>query len=422
MIVFSAKKINILSLPERQINLNRRLVFVKKLFILSLLVVFSVALFAAAPFHIGVVTGTVSQSEDDLRGAEQLIKEYGAVEDGGYIMHVTYPDNFMQEVDTTIAQIVGLADDPLMKAIVVNQAVPGTVAAFRAVREMRPDILLLGHPHEDPNMVIETFDLAIYPDNVARGYLIILAAKRLGADTFMHISFPRHMGYELLSRRRDIMREACNDLGLEFVDMGSPDPTSDIGIAGAQQFILEKVPAWLEQYGPRTAFFCTNDAHTEPLLKRIAELGGYFIEADLPSPTMGYPGALGVTITENEKGDWPAITAKVQEAVIAKGGANRMGTWAYSLGYTCTAGLGEHAKRVIEGDSEITDFDDLMEAMMKYTPGAGWNGSLYVDADGIEHENFVLIYQDTYVFNPYTSGGFLGMTEETVPEKYFYID
>ena len=394
----------------------------KKLFILSLLVVFSVALFAAAPFHIGVVTGTVSQSEDDLRGAEQLIKEYGAVEDGGYIMHVTYPDNFMQEVDTTIAQIVGLADDPLMKAIVVNQAVPGTVAAFRAVREMRPDILLLGHPHEDPNMVIETFDLAIYPDNVARGYLIILAAKRLGADTFMHISFPRHMGYELLSRRRDIMREACNDLGLEFVDMGSPDPTSDIGIAGAQQFILEKVPAWLEQYGPRTAFFCTNDAHTEPLLKRIAELGGYFIEADLPSPTMGYPGALGVTITENEKGDWPAITAKVQEAVIAKGGANRMGTWAYSLGYTCTAGLGEHAKRVIEGDSEITDFDDLMEAMMKYTPGAGWNGSLYVDADGIEHDNFVLIYQDTYVFNPYTSGGFLGMTEETVPEKYFYID
>jgi len=395
---------------------------VKKFFILSLLVVFSVAVFAAAPFHIGVVTGTVSQSEDDLRGAEQLIKEYGAVEDGGYIMHVTYPDNFMQEVDTTIAQIVGLADDPLMKAIVVNQAVPGTVAAFRRVREMRPDILLLGHPHEDPNMVIDTFDLAIYPDNVARGYLIILAAKKLGADKFMHISFPRHMGYELLSRRRDIMKEACNDLGLEFIDMGSPDPTSDIGIAGAQQFILEKVPAWLEQYGPDTAFFCTNDAHTEPLLKRIAEMGGYFIEADLPSPTMGYPGALGVTFTEDEKGNWPAIVEKVQEAVVAKGGANRMGTWAFSLGFTATAGLGEHAKRVIEGDSDVTDFDDVMGAFMKYTPGAGWNGSLYVDADGIEHDNFILIYQDTYVFNPYTEGGFLGMTQVEVPEKYFYID
>ena len=33
-------------------------------------------------FHVGIVTGTVSQSEDDLRGAEALIAEYGAVKDG----------------------------------------------------------------------------------------------------------------------------------------------------------------------------------------------------------------------------------------------------------------------------------------------------------------------------------------------------
>ena len=40
-------------------------------------------------------------------------------------------------------------------------------------------------------------------------------------------------------------------------------------------------------------------------LKRIAEDGGYFVEADLPSPTMGYPGALGIKFTEDEKGNWP---------------------------------------------------------------------------------------------------------------------
>ena len=40
------------------------------------LVVSAATAMAAAPakFHIGVCTGTVSQSEDDLRGAEQLIK------------------------------------------------------------------------------------------------------------------------------------------------------------------------------------------------------------------------------------------------------------------------------------------------------------------------------------------------------------
>ena len=67
---------------------------------------------AAAPFHIGVVTGTVSQSEDDLRGAEALIKAYGDVAKGGMIKHITYPDNFMSEMETTISQIVGSPTTP----------------------------------------------------------------------------------------------------------------------------------------------------------------------------------------------------------------------------------------------------------------------------------------------------------------------
>ncbi len=388
----------------------------KVLMVMFFLVLISSYALADASFHIGIVTGTVTQSEDDLRGAEQLIKEYGNVSEGGMINHLTYPDQFMTEMETTIAQIVGLADDPLMKAIIVNQAIPGTVEAFRRVREMRPDILLFaGGPHEDPVMLADVADLSINPDNVARGYLIILAAERLGADTFMHISFPRHMSYELLSRRRDIMKVAAEDLGMQFIDMGSPDPTSDIGVAGAQQFILEKVPAWLDTYGKKTAFFCTNDAHTEPLLKRVAELGGYFIEADLPSPTMGYPGALGVQFDEADQGNWPAILDKVEEAVIDKGGSGRMGTWAYSFGFTTTAALGEHAKRVIEGNAEVLDMDAIMDAYQKYTPGAGWNGSYYVDNDGVDRDNFVLIYQDTYVFGH----GYMNMTDEVVPDKYF---
>ena len=369
----------------------------------------------AAEFHIGVVTGTVSQSEDDLRGAEALIKKYGDAASGGMIVHLTYPDNFMSEQETVIAQITGLADDPLMKAIIVNQAIPGTVESFRRIRETRPDILLLaGLPHEDPPMLADAAHLSVNADSLARGYLIIYTAKQLGAEKFMHISFPRHMSYELLSKRRDIMRASCEELGLEFIDMGSPDPVGDVGIAGAQQFILEKVPAWLDEYGPNTAFFCTNDAHTEPLLKRVAELGGFFIEADLPSPLMGYPGALGISFTEEETGNWPAILAKVEEAVVAKGGAGRMGTWAYSLGYTTTAALAEHAKNVIDGKCEIDDFDAVMATFAEYTPGAGWNGSYYIDADGIEQENYLLIYQDTYIFGK----GYMGITEVEVPAKF----
>lgn len=373
---------------------------------------------AKAKFHIGIATETVSQAEDDLRGAEQLIKEYGSVKDGGMIQHITYPDDFMSQQETFISSIVSFADDPLMKAIIVNNAIPGTAEAFKRVRAKRPDILLLaGEPHDDPLVIQEAADLAVSNDFVSRGYTIIWAAKQLGAKNFVHISFPRHMSYETLGRRRAIMEEACKDLGMNFYFETAPDPTSDVGVAGAQQFILEKVPQWVQRYGKETAFFCTNDAHTEPLLKQLLAYGGLFVEADLPSPLMGYPGALGLDLSK-EAGDFPAILKKVEKAVIDKGGAGRFGTWAFSYGYTVTAGLGEFGKRVIEGNAKKDSLKDVFDAFGKYTPGAKWNGAYYTDmATGVRARNQVLIYMDTYIFGK----GFLPTTQVKVPDKYYNI-
>ncbi len=395
----------------------------KLLTALLVLAVVSSAAFADAPFHIGVVTGTVSQSEDDLRGAEALIAEYGAVADGGYIQHMTYPDNFMEEQETTISVIRGLADDPLMKAVIVNQAVPGTAEAFRQIKEVRPDILCFaGEAHEEPYLIAGSADLATSNDFVARGYLMIKAAHDLGCQTFVHISFPRHLAMEKMQRRRAIMIQTCNELGMQFVDVSAPDPTSDVGIAGAQQYILEQTPTWLEKYGTNTAFFCTNDAHTEPLLKQLITYGGYFVEADLPSPLMGYPGALGIDLSA-EAGDFPAILAKVEQAINDQGGAGRFGTWAYSYGYTTTAGLGSLAIEAVTAEMNGEDYDihsirNIRKNFTKYTPGANWNGSNYVNATTKEtYDNFVLVYQDTYIMgNP---GYYMGNTDVEIPDWCF---
>jgi hypothetical protein len=371
-----------------------------------------------AAYHIGVVTGTVSQSEDDLRGAEELIRRYGRVSEGGIIQHVTYPDNFMDQQEVTISQVVALADDPLMKAIVMNQGIPGTAEAFKRVRERRPDILLFaGEPHEDPLVIQGAADLAISADFISRGYTIIWAAKQLGADTFVHISFPRHMSYESLGLRRQIFEAACNDLGLRFVFVTAPDPTSDVGVAGAQQYILEQTPQWIQNYGANSVFFCTNDAHTEPLLRQLLQYGGMFVEADLPSPLMGYPGALGIDLSA-EAGNFPAILKKVEDAVIAKGGSDRFGTWAFSYGFTVSAGLGELAKRIIDGEADLGNPRSLYVALGEFTPGARWNGGYYVDANtGVKARNQILIYMDTYIFGK----GYLPTTEQVVPEKYYNI-
>ena len=371
---------------------------------------------AGDDFHIGIVTGSVSQSEDDRRGAEAFQAKYGEEN----VTLAIYPDNFTEELETTIQTIVNLSDDPQMKAIIVNQAIPGTTEAFRQIKERRPDIICIaGESHEDLPEIGSAADLVVNNDFVARGYLMIRTAHELGCDTFVHISFPRHMSYETMSRRVAIMKEACKEFGMKFEMETAPDPTTDVGVPGAQAYILEHVPEWIEKYGTNSAYFCTNDAHTEPLLKKLLECGGYFIEADLPSPLMGYPGALGLDLTE-EAGDFEKILAKVEAAVVEKGGDGRFGTWAYSYGYTVSAGLAEHARNVILGKSELDDIDAISEAYGVFSPGAEWNGSNYTNVDtGVKADNTFLIYQDTYIMgNP---GHYMGSTKVEVPEKYFTV-
>lgn len=382
--------------------------------------------FAAEPakFHIGVCTGTVSQSEDELRGAEALIRKYGDVTHGGIVNHVTYPDNFMTEQETTISQIASFADDPLMRAVVVNQAIPGTTEAFRRIREKRPDILLFsGDPQEDPQVIDSVADLSTGNDMISRGYLNVVLAKRLGCKHYVHISFPRHMSYELLSRRRKIIEQTCRDIGLGFHFETAPDPTSDVGVAGAQQFILEKMPTWIDKYGKDTAFFCTNDAQTEPMLKSIVEHGGYFIEADLPSPLMGYPGALGLDLAD-VSGNFEAILKRVEDTVIARGACGRMGVWAYSLGFTTSKALGEFAIDCIEQGVTHQKFRRYFEIpkVIKFfdaeSPNSSWKGRYYADAQtDVESKNHILILQDTYMLG----AGPQHMTDIEVPEKYLKI-
>ena len=210
------------------------------------------------------------------------------------------------------------------------------------------------------------------------------------------------------------MEQTAKDLGMEYIEMSAPDPLSDVGVPGAQQFILEQVPNWIAKYGKDTAFFATNDAQTEPLLKQIAAHGGFFIESDVPSPTMGYPGALGIQFDDSEKGNWPKILEKVEKAVVAAGGSGRMGTWAYSYLFSGVEGLTQLAVSSIESGKTEFSLEDVTTALDAVTPGNKWNGNPMKDAKGIDIPRAYFVYQDTYIFGK----GYLGVTSVEIPEKY----
>jgi hypothetical protein len=116
----------------------------------------------AARFHIGVLTATAAQGNGGFRGAEQLVRDYGAVSADGMIQHLTYPDGGPTRRDVVLSSLVSLAGDPLMKVVVVDRAVPGVSAAFKRLKAKRPDILLLtGPPQENPATVRAAADLVV---------------------------------------------------------------------------------------------------------------------------------------------------------------------------------------------------------------------------------------------------------------------
>ena len=229
--------------------------------VLAVAMLLSMASFAVAEegnWKIAILTGTVSQGEEEFRAAEKAIATWGA----DHIITDTYPDNFMSEMETTISKLVAFASDPEVKAIVMCQAVPGATAGFDKIKNElgRDDILFIaGTPQEDPAVISAAADIVMYADEIAQGDAIMEKCAEWGIEVFIHYSFPRHMAMELIVGRHTLMKENADMLGIEFVDVTAPDPTAEAGLSASQQFILEDVPQQMAEYeGKKVAFFTTN--------------------------------------------------------------------------------------------------------------------------------------------------------------------
>lgn len=300
-------------------------------------------------WKIGIMTNTVTQNEEEYRAAENVIAKFGEE----HVIHMTFPDKFMDEQETTIANMVSMASDSEVKALLIVQAVPGTSAAIDKVKEIRDDLLIItGVPGEDPGVIASKADVVFQMDELGMGVAIPAQAKKQGAKTFVHYSFPRHMSYPLLAARRDIFKEECGKIGLEFVDATAPDPTGDAGTSGAQQFILEDVPRMVAKYGKDTAFFSTNCSMQVPLIKSVVDTGAIYPQPCCPSPYHGFPSALGIQIPEDKKGDIDYLVEEIKKIMAEKGMTGRTSTWPVPVAMMFIEGGAEYIKDWIDGNTD----------------------------------------------------------------------
>ena len=360
-------------------------------------IVLSVMTFSALgqdKWKIGIMTNTVTQNEEEYRAAQNVLAKYGSE----HVIHMTFPDKFMDEQETTIANLVSMAADPDLKALVICQAVPGTAPGIDSVKEIRNDLLIIaGQPQEDPPVISTRADIVLQLDEMGMGVAIPNQAKALGAKVFVHYSFPRHMSYPLLSGRRELMKKTCAEIDLEFVDATSPDPTGDAGISGSQQFILEDVPRMVDKYGKDTAFFSTNCSQQIPLISAVVSTGAIYPQPCCPSPYHGFPSALGIEIPADKQGDIDYVVQEITRIMAEKGMTGRTSTWPAPVAMMFIEGSTEYAKSWIEG--QFTEKVSLPKLVEKFKEYAGVDINLKtLEESGVSYDNYFVVLLDFLTF------------------------
>jgi len=342
------------------------------------------------------MTIPIDQSEEAYMAAVAIKEQYGDM-----IMHVSYPVNWVQEQETTVSTMLGLAADPKVKAIVTCESVVGTAAAFEKVREVRPDMLLVATLacHDDPSATSNAADIGYDSDNPMIGRQMVEAAVTAGAETLVFYSFPRHMSIVTMYEQRVMAEQVANELGINFVFETSPDPRGDAGVAGSQQFILEDVPRKVKEYGRDTMFYSTNIGQAEPIIKAVlAERAIYSLPSD-PSPFAAFPGGLGIEVPEDRVGDVDFMFSEISRVLAENDMTGRMGTWNVPVSTLyLTAGF-EYALAWCKGEfTERNDYDQLVKAMMKVANGEEVGVRVFFDEGvGADLPNFYLIL-GSYIF------------------------
>lgn len=274
-------------------------------------------------YHIAIVTPTLSTSEDEFRAGEEMADKFPDI-----VTHLTLPENFETEIETCISTIVSAADDPLMKAVVVITGQSGLIPAFQQIKEKNPDIITISAPiYDEPDMMSEYIDLNIDTNWIKRGETIPTKAKEMGAKTFVHYSFPTHLSKPLVSARKDMMQETCKKLGMEWVEVITPDPQTGDSVEAMQQFLREDIPRQIEKYGADTNIFGSNCPMYDVILDEALELKFIVAEQCCPTPTQAFPTVLGLEISEDDATNFAKINEMITEKVDAADMQGRISGW-----------------------------------------------------------------------------------------------
>lgn len=343
-------------------------------------------------FKIGMVTLSLSISEEEYRGAQMVADKYP-----GRVRHIVLPENFEEEIETAITQISSLGDDPKIKAIVICAGREGILAGIQKVKSKRPDIVVVTAPiWDDPDIMAKYIDLCLDTDWIRRGITIPKKAYQMGAKTFIHYSFPTHMAKEVIATRRDLMKRTCEELGMTFVEVLTPDPQAAGGSRPVMlQFLGEDIPRQIAKYGPDTCIFGTNCPMQDVIIAKALKLKFIMAEQCCPTPLQGFPAAMGLEIAPEDAGNFEKINAMIKQKAAEAGVSGRLSTWPVSVSVFFPKFAAEVAMAIVGGGVDRKKISvEQLEPIAKSVAGV----KVTFNKRKPELDNYFLIIMDSIIY------------------------
>ncbi|HNX29737.1 MAG TPA: DUF3798 domain-containing protein [Syntrophomonadaceae bacterium] len=346
-------------------------------------------------YKIGIVTPTLSTSEDEFRAAAKMAEKYPDI-----VKHITLPENFDTEIETGLSQITSLADDPEMKAIIVVSGQAGLLPALQKIEETRPEIITMTAPiWDDPALMSQYVDVNLDTDWVRRGKAIATKAHEQGAKTIIHYSFPTHLAKEVISQRKDAMQKTAEELGMQWVEVVTPDPQTGNGTGPMLQFLREDIPRQIAKYGTDTNIFGTNCPMYDVIIDEAFKEKFMVMEQCCPTPLQAYPTVLGLEISEEDAWDFDKVNGMISEKAAAAGMSGRLGGWPMPATVFMPQYAVELAKKMIEDPSFDYKNVDNLNQFAKDTFGTDVSFTKFkAKADGPEFDNYFVMIMDTILY------------------------
>lgn len=339
-------------------------------------------------FKVGLMTPTLSFSEDQYRAGEEMVAKYPDI-----VKHVTLPDDFAAEQETGITQIMNLATDPEVKALVIAYGDSGILPAIEKAKEANPDLIVVTAPiWDDPDLMKDVIDLCIDCDWNRRGEYIARKAFDMGAKTLVHYSFPTHTAMEEIAQRRDMMKSTAESLGMEFVEVNMPDPYVS-GDGATNQFIREDIPKQIDKYGVDTCIFSTYCPTQDIIVNLAMEYKYIMAEQCCPTPTQGFPAGMNLEIAPEDAGNFDKINEMIRNKAAEAGITGRLSTWPVPMTVFQPKFATEAVIRTLKGEMELTDFDALNTLAAEV---AGVPVHLTTLEEGVD--NYILFIMDSIIY------------------------